>query len=526
MSDSDTTGNSNAKNFGIGLVNGLIMIAALTAATFLIVILYKYKCMKLLLGYMIFCSAMLLGVLGGVMFQTFLDAYDMGMDKITFYVLLVNFAAVGTIAIFYGKGIPTKVSQAYLVFTSVILAWQLSFFDELMAWILLVLLALYDLCAVLTPCGPLKALVNLMQRDDAPDMPGLLYEARLPEGVVRPGRGGGGGGTSTRNTTENVESSSGSGSGNGSDEHDNANNEVQDMNVNGNIRNGNTDVTRNTSTEAFGDNDSSTPIPATPTPTPPFSVQIAASASPSATPSSLAEPLTEVLPFAIAKIYKLPIHPSNCPQFVRDKYRPRTRNANGNVNAEADAEANNNPPPEYTTEELLTDVTVIFSPNGGRIDVQMPSVNVSSRPLWRRRDGSQLPRYIVKDSNGGVKRILVMNEDGRVFEERTGDRDREGGSSSSRSGDDGPQTIKLGLGDFIFYSVLVARAALNSFTTFAACMLVILAGLGGTLVLLSVYHAALPALPISIFLGVIFYFTTKVLIEPWVEIILTVPVYV
>jgi presenilin 1 len=57
-------------------------------------------------------------------------------------------------------------------------------------------------------------------------------------------------------------------------------------------------------------------------------------------------------------------------------------------------------------------------------------------------------------------------------------------------------------------------------------MLVILAGLGATLVGLSVYHSALPALPISIFLGVIFYLLTRVLIEPWIEIVLTVPVYV
>lgn len=34
-------------------------------------------------------------------------------------------------------------------------------------------------------------------------------------------------------------------------------------------------------------------------------------------------------------------------------------------------------------------------------------------------------------------------------------------------------------GDFIFYSILVAKAAQYSFATFAACMLVILAGLGG-----------------------------------------------
>ena len=81
-------------------------------------------------------------------------------------------------------------------------------------------------------------------------------------------------------------------------------------------------------------------------------------------------------------------------------------------------------------------------------------------------------------------------------------------------------------GDFIFYSVLVAKAALYSFTTFAACMLVILAGLGGTLVLLSVYHSALPALPISIFLGVIFYGLTRLAIEPWVENLMQVPFYV
>ena len=81
-------------------------------------------------------------------------------------------------------------------------------------------------------------------------------------------------------------------------------------------------------------------------------------------------------------------------------------------------------------------------------------------------------------------------------------------------------------GDFIFYSVLVAKAALYSFTTFATCMLVILAGLGGTLVLLSVYHSALPALPISIFLGVFFYLLTRILIEPWVETVMKAPFYV
>lgn len=57
-------------------------------------------------------------------------------------------------------------------------------------------------------------------------------------------------------------------------------------------------------------------------------------------------------------------------------------------------------------------------------------------------------------------------------------------------------------------------------------MLVILAGLGGTLVLLSVFHHALPALPISIILGIFFYIVTRIFIEPWIEAILIKPFYV
>ncbi|CAH8251612.1 unnamed protein product [Arabidopsis lyrata] len=76
--------------------------------------------------------------------------------------------------------------------------------------------------------------------------------------------------------------------------------------------------------------------------------------------------------------------------------------------------------------------------------------------------------------------------------------------------------IKLGLGDFIFYSVLVGRAAMYDLMTVYACYLAIISGLGCTLILLSVYNRALPALPISIMLGVVFYFLTRLLMEPFV----------
>lgn len=76
--------------------------------------------------------------------------------------------------------------------------------------------------------------------------------------------------------------------------------------------------------------------------------------------------------------------------------------------------------------------------------------------------------------------------------------------------------IKLGLGDFVFYSVLVGRAAMYDLMTVYACYLAIVAGLGATLVLLAVWKRALPALPISISLGVVFYFLARLIVDPFI----------
>jgi hypothetical protein len=174
-SDSDATSVRLEKSFA----NSLIIVSVLAVATFGIVGLYKFRCTKVLVGYMMLSSVLLLGVMGGVLIWTTFDRFQIPCDSATFLFACYNFGVVGVVSIFYQAGVPTFVTQSYLVATSVLMAWQLSHFEEWTGWCLLVTLAAYDLCAVLTPCGPLKALVSLMQERGEP-MPGLLYEAALP----------------------------------------------------------------------------------------------------------------------------------------------------------------------------------------------------------------------------------------------------------------------------------------------------------------------------------------------------------
>ncbi|CAI0433362.1 unnamed protein product [Linum tenue] len=128
--------------------------------------------------------------------------------------------------------------------------------------------------------------------------------------------------------------------------------------------------------------------------------------------------------------------------------------------------------------------------------------------------------YSVVVGSRDAPEIVADEERSPLVESRR----RGSGNESAERGmdDDGSESelassgIKLGLGDFIFYSVLVGRAAMYDLMTVYACYLAIISGLGCTLILLSVCRQALPALPISIALGVVFYFLTRLLMEPFV----------
>jgi len=158
------------------ILNALIVLVAILMTTVIFVILYKYRCLKIIYGWLITSSLILLGAFGAIFAIFLLQVWNIAMDDITFVFLLWNFAVVGILAIFWHA--PTKVNQGYLILVSGLLA---IFFTRLPTWTTLAILAvvaIYDIVAVLSPCGPLRMLVETAQQRQEP-IPALLYNASV-----------------------------------------------------------------------------------------------------------------------------------------------------------------------------------------------------------------------------------------------------------------------------------------------------------------------------------------------------------
>lgn len=393
---------SSSSAFGQALINAIVIVSVIAAATFLLVACYYFRCIKVMVAYLIFASINLLGYTGGFMAYSAIQLWHIRVDWVTLAFIMYNFAIGGVISVFWQKGIPRVVTQGYLVAVSVIMAWMLTKLPEWTSWILLVVLALYDLCAVLTPCGPLRALIKLAQVRKDP-IPGLLYEANVgdaPEDGVR---------------------------------------------------------------DSF--------VTAAPPP-PPLQSQPPPEPQPAAASGrGSAKPGVTVV-------------------------KPRAASGGGSVQVtNPSVVATGSRSARGSEAEMVTPSKPAPAGSGNSVEERVHRQSASHASIDVPRDAFV---DTAQDQQAAEGEGLQQEEE-EEEEESPGER-----------------SIKLGLGDFVFYSVLVSRAALFDVATMVACFVSIIMGLGGTLFLLSVYKKALPALPISIFLGVAFYFLTRLVVTPMI----------
>ena len=176
MAYTETTSDSTWDKFLGALLNSLAFVVLVTFATFILVLLFYFRCTGFLKLYMAFSTFIVLGFLGGEVSLFLIQQFNTPVDCITFFLLLCNFAVVGVMTVFMSK-MAIFVTQGYLVVIGILIAYSFTMLPEWTTWALLVAMALYDVAAVLLPIGPLRILVELaISRDE--EIPALVYEAR------------------------------------------------------------------------------------------------------------------------------------------------------------------------------------------------------------------------------------------------------------------------------------------------------------------------------------------------------------
>ncbi|KAL3841104.1 hypothetical protein ACJIZ3_025695 [Penstemon smallii] len=172
----ESSSDSTSQKLEGAILNAIVFVVIITLVTFLLLLLYYYRFNNFLLYYTRFSVFSIFSTMGSSILISIIQRFNIPVDAVTFFILVLNFTVIGTISVF-SNGIPIIVKQSNMVVLGIIVAAWFTALPEWTTWVVLVALALYDLAAVLAPGGPLKLLVELASTRDE-ELPALVYESR------------------------------------------------------------------------------------------------------------------------------------------------------------------------------------------------------------------------------------------------------------------------------------------------------------------------------------------------------------